>query len=182
MSSEEVDYIPAQEIPRGGKLSRVIPEAPFTQTDDVFAESNQLTGAGDDHSVLINLGPSSRSSTFNDKEEIISPSSDVVESDNPVEDFSQPTPTSSWRSQFTSDPQSFDTVLEAKVESPKSVSTTHNSGWFHSTIDEPGSTDGDDSEDDNSEPSVVEHKCAPRLSIPYNPIPQESGLKYISHT
>ena len=56
MPSEEVDYIPAQEIPRGGKLSRVIPEAPFTQNDDVFAESNQLTGAGDDHSVLINLG------------------------------------------------------------------------------------------------------------------------------
>ena len=41
-----------------------------------------------------NVGPSSRSSTFNDKEEIISPTSDVVESDNPVEDFSQPTPTS----------------------------------------------------------------------------------------
>ena len=64
LPSEEVDYIPAQEIPRGGKLSRVIPEAPFTQNDDVFAESNQLTGAGDDHSVLINLGKFPTSVSF----------------------------------------------------------------------------------------------------------------------
>ena len=184
--SEEDNFIPPQEIPRGSKLSRVIPEGPFAQKDDCFGETNQLSAAGDDHSVLINLGPGSRSSTFNDKEEIISPSSDI----NPefAAGVLEPSLTSSWRERFTSDQvESFETVLENKTatqvwapegssETPEVVDSgvgkTHNSGWFHSTIDA-GSSDNE-TDEETSEPSVVEHECAPRLSIPYNPIPQDS--------
>ena len=118
-------------------------------------------------------------------------SADQIEEAPESDQISDPEPTSSWRAQFfpaeneksgekateTTNPDAFASDDSNKVEENRG-SRMSSLNWFHSTIEY---------EDENQvSPGLTaqveknEHECAPNLTIPFNPIPQDSMEIYSS--
>ena len=116
----------------------------------------------------------SRSSTV-DFDDDFEPSSLAEEGE------TNPEPTSVWRKQFFTEEKGEKEEETGKEEKEKEASSDTESrrgaqmsslNWFHSTIEyEDENAENAQEVDQLDQPA---HKCAPNLTIPYNPVPQDS--------